>query len=95
MDEYESLIVFRLEFDQPDTWNESINTVSWNYSISKASLLCGDAVVKDAAGRTIRPEEVISDKKAKKRDGHGNGSRGGRRPGDRMGMRDVDRDSLI
>lgn len=96
VDEYESLVVFRLEFDQPDTWNGEAHTIAWNYSISKASLLCGDAVVKDLSGRTIRPKEEAREKKPRQRDMRDGGmDRGRRRPGDRLGVRSQDVDSLI
>lgn len=59
VDEYDSIIVFKLEFDMPDDWNpEGRKTVTWNHSVTKASLLCGDAVIKDLAGRTLHPREV-------------------------------------
>lgn len=98
--EYESLIVFKLEFDRPDTFGDGTHTVSWNYSVSKASLLCGDALVQDLSGRMIRPQEVVEEKPRRRGNGgdgrnrHGSGGRPPRRrPGDRMGMRDYDRDS--
>lgn len=69
VDEYDSLIVFKLEFDQ-EGWNGKKETVSWNYSISKASLLCGDAVVKDYAGRTLRPDEVEDESRRRRQSRH-------------------------
>lgn len=56
--EYDSIIVFRLAFDMPDDWRPGQSkTVTWNYSLTKASLLCGDAIIKDLAGRTLSPRE--------------------------------------
>ena len=65
--EYEKIIVFKLEFDQED-WNGERSVVSWNYTISKASLLCGDAVVKDLSGRMIRPDEVEDESRRRRND---------------------------
>lgn len=56
--EYDNIIVLRLEFDQRDEWEGTISTSSWNFTVSKASMLCGEALIKDVTGRTIRPREV-------------------------------------
>ena len=82
VNEYENLIVFKLEFDQTD-WEGHTSTSSWNYTISKSDLLCGDAVVKDITDRTIRPSEV-NDRPKRRRDDEGrDGERNERRDGRR------------
>lgn len=67
--EYDSIIVLKLEFDMPDDWNpEMKKTVTWNHALMKSSLLCGEAVIKDLAGRTLHPKEAEDGPRRKRGD---------------------------
>lgn len=68
--EYPYQIVFKLEFDLRDSVSGDKHT-SWNYSITKVALMCGDAVLQDAFGHTIRPKKKEEPKKPRRTDGDG------------------------
>ena len=53
--EYPATVVFRLEFDQND--EDGHKVVAWNHTIGKQALVSGEAIVKDAAGRDIKPKQ--------------------------------------
>lgn len=77
--EYPYQIVFNLEFDLDDPVSGS-SKASWNYSITKVALMCGDAVVKDSRGHDIRPRKKEEPRRPRRRDG-GERSPRGRRGG--------------